>query len=177
MLSEAIPVSSSWRKELGLCQGLSHLLISAVALLPLGCTLSVGDFPGRWTHLGSWPSRSHWILINHYCPVALRGKAESRKEENVCGDNWKWGAFINLSFPCPLQSNQTLPCTGPRSCLPLVSVALQEHKEGWSNVPEVPHPSLLLIWQLWNSCLLLLLGWDELGRGDGTCITGDSTSH
>lgn len=104
-------------------------------------------------------------------PWGGRQRAERRRRHCLqCGgsdgDNWKWGVFpykllnlkINLSFPCPLQGNQTFPCTGPRSCLPLVSVALQEHRDGWRDVPEEPHLSLLLVLQLWIFCLLLLLG-------------------
>ena len=97
--SEALPVSAgSWRKELDLCQGLSHLPVSAVMASPLGCTLLLDDSSVRWIHLESSASRSLGTLNNHICRVDLRWsgpRTESRRRHSLqCGEskgdgNWK----------------------------------------------------------------------------------------
>lgn len=95
-LSEALPVSAgSWRKELGLCQGLSPLPILAVVASPLGCTLLLGDSSMRWVDLEFSTSGSLGTLNNHICHVDLRWsgpRTESRRHSLQCRDsngNWK----------------------------------------------------------------------------------------
>lgn len=98
-LSEALPVSAgSQRKELGLCQDLSHLPISAVVAIPLGSTLLLDDSSMRWIDLESSAGRSLGTLNNHTCHVDLRWsgpRVESRRRHSLqCGDsngggNWK----------------------------------------------------------------------------------------
>lgn len=58
-LFETLPVSAgSWRKELDLCQGLSHLPVSVVVTSPLGCTLLLDDSSMRCIDLESSASSS-----------------------------------------------------------------------------------------------------------------------
>lgn len=100
-LSEALPVSAgSWRKELGLCQGLSQLPILAVVASPLGCTLLLDDPSLRWVDLESPASRSLGTLNSHVCHVDPRWsgpRTESRRRHSLQradsnGDgNWKQG--------------------------------------------------------------------------------------